>query len=155
MFQMIFLEAKRFFQAFQLHTNDERRQADGFFGGNGLSWVKQLGPGLAVSALDTRTERTRAQIIPMKRMDELSARVRVSLSLLASLFLPHFSCRFARLCLSLLASASLLFSCLCLSLPAQCHQCLMLVSIICRNYTQGEETSCEIQSPAASTLSCM
>lgn len=108
MFRMIFLEAKRFFQAFQLHTNDERRQADGFFGGNGLSWVKQLGPGLAVSALDTRTERTRAQIIPMERMDELSARVRVPpLSLLASLCLPHFSCGFDRLCLSLLASASL------------------------------------------------
>jgi hypothetical protein len=34
--------------AFQLHTNDEYRQ-DGF-GGTGLSWVKQFGPGLAVSS---------------------------------------------------------------------------------------------------------
>lgn len=77
-FRAIFAHAKRMFELFQMHTTPATRAADGYFSsekGQGLSWVSQLGPNLAVAAFDTRSERSRDIIIPPEAIDELMRRV--------------------------------------------------------------------------------
>jgi hypothetical protein len=64
---------------FQLHSSDATKHADGYFdskGDAGYSWFTQLGPQLAVAALDTRSARCRKTIVPAALLAELDKRVR-------------------------------------------------------------------------------
>lgn len=80
-FQQLFGVAKSLYALFQLHTTDALKGGDGYFStpqDDGLSWSMMLGPRLAVAALDTRSGRTRKQIVPATLIDELCRRVRPS-----------------------------------------------------------------------------
>jgi phosphodiesterase/alkaline phosphatase D-like protein len=77
-FQQVFTAAKRYFTIFQLHTTDRMKRQDGYFSGtgeNGCSWMSQLGPKLAVVALDTRSSRTRERIVPEKLLKATMNRI--------------------------------------------------------------------------------
>jgi hypothetical protein len=78
-FQQVFSVAKQMYALFQLHTTEQLKAQDGYFSSpqdNGLSWAMMVGPRMAVAALDTRSGRTRARIVPTELITELCNRVR-------------------------------------------------------------------------------
>ena len=78
-FKQVFGAAKALYALFQLHTTQELKEGDGYFStpqDDGLSWSMMLGPRLAVAAPDTRSGRSRKQIVPSALIDELCRRVR-------------------------------------------------------------------------------
>ncbi|KAI8825308.1 uncharacterized protein EV422DRAFT_492747 [Fimicolochytrium jonesii] len=75
-FQGIYTTARHYYLLFQQHTTDANRRNDEphVFGVNGsYSFVKQLGPSLAVLGVDTRSERTLNTIASQKSWDQAFA----------------------------------------------------------------------------------
>lgn len=62
-FRGLFEVAKRFYLLFQHHTTDIRAGLDrDFVSSTSLSFVRELGPGMAVAAMDGRSERSRERV---------------------------------------------------------------------------------------------
>jgi PhoD related phosphatase len=78
-FQQIYDECKHMYALFQQHSDERRKRDDCFFAtaaDKGYSWMTQLGPELAVAALDSRAARSRKNIVPPALLDELDKRAR-------------------------------------------------------------------------------
>ena len=76
-FQHAFQVGRRFYLAFQQHTSlqSAHQQANLFGAGQSFSFVRQLGPNVALVAPDVRAERTRKQVVSPQSWEMIFSRM--------------------------------------------------------------------------------
>ncbi|PVV04658.1 hypothetical protein BB560_000829 [Smittium megazygosporum] len=74
-FQMVKFYAFKYFLLFQAHSNYELSRTHGYFGKEGFSWLKNIGPFAAILGVDTRYERTLSNVVSNESYDMIFDRL--------------------------------------------------------------------------------